>query len=604
MAMIRVADYVMKRLAEIGMAHIFYVPGGQCVYLMDALRRNRDIDGVAMHHEQAAAMAALSYALYNNQMGACLVSTGCAGTNTMTGVLHAWQDSIPCIFISGQQNKENTLLYNQSKLRQIGVQEANIVELVSPITKYAVMLTEPMEIAYQIDKALTMAMSGRKGPVWLDIPLDIQNAMVNEEKLERYVAETETAYQIEQEMKEKLTQMIGQAQRPVIFAGAGVRSSNAIEELKAFAELNEIPIVLTRYSVDMLTTDYEYNYGVVCSVGASRYANFMIQNSDLVIDIGCRMSMDTIGSDAQSFAREAKIIMVDIDVEELNKNGVVIDCPVLSDAKWFLTELTGMGKLSADTGTWIETCKHWKEIFSLEHEPVLTSGLVDLKRFHAYLSSKLPEGSVMLSDAGFTGAAASSTCMIKRNTRLLHAYAQGEMGYSLPGAVGAACAARTTTVALCGDGSVMMNLQELQTVARNDFNIKIIIYNNNGYSGVRHGQKAHFRGKTIGTDPSNGLDFPDFEKLAAAFGLSYVRVTDIQDKRLEQLLANEKPCICEVICDPDQSDLHNALVKYEKNGKTAFGFRPIEDQAPFIERGVFFSEMIVKPLDTSNGTPV
>lgn len=604
MAIIRVADYVLKRLEEIGMSHVFYVPGGQCVYLMDALRRNKKVEGISMHHEQAAAMAALSYALYNNHMGACLVSTGCAGTNTMTGVLHAWQDSIPCIFISGQQNVEQTLLYNNSKLRQIGVQEANIVELVSPITKYAVMITDPMEVAYHLDKAIHIATSGRKGPVWIDIPLDIQNAMVNEEKLERYVQEQEERYMLQADVLEQVRNLINQAKRPVIFAGAGVRSGNAVEELKKFAEMNEIPIVLTRYSVDMLETDYEYNYGVVCSVGASRYANFMIQNSDLVIDIGCRMSIDTIGPDHHSFAREAKIIMVDLDPEELQKKGVTIDCSVLCDAKQFLSEMLKLGKISGDMKEWGETCDHWKDIFSLNNEPVLTSHLIDLKRFNAQMSGRLREGTVILSDAGFTGAAASSTCKIKKGTRLLHAYAQGEMGYSLPGAIGAVCASGAMTVALCGDGSIMMNLQELQTIVRNNFNIKIIIYNNNGYSGVRHGQKAHFRGKTIGTDSSNGLDFPDFSKIADAFGISYIRVADQVDEGVSRMLQDEKPCICEVICDPDQTDLHNALVKYEKNGKWVFGFRPIEDQAPFISREVFFSEMVVEPVDASRGIPV
>ena len=599
--MIRVADYIMSQIGLQGVNHVFYVPGGQCVYLTDALRRAEKLEGISVHHEQAAAMAALSYSLYTDNLGACLVTTGCAGTNTVTGVLHAWQDSIPCIFISGQQNYEQTIAYSGLPLRQVGVQEADIVSIVKPITKYAVMLTKSEDVAYELEKAIHIAVTGRKGPVWIDIPLNIQNAMIDEEKVQHYQGENHML-PLSEEDEAYVLKSLEQAKRPVIFAGQGIRSAGAIEQLKKFAEKIRIPVVFTRYSTDIMEYDAEYNYGVVCSVGANRYSNFIIQNSDLVLNIGCRLSIDTTGPEQDKFAREAKIIVVDIDEVEHSKKGVKIDKFIHADAKLFLEKmLTDDVKVTEQW--WLDKCDHWKEIFKPDWKEIETTGLLDVKYFFEKLSEKLPQNCVVLSDAGMTGAAVSANCHLKKGSRLLHAYAQGEMGYVLPGALGAASASDAMIFAITGDGSFMMNLQELQTVVRNHFNIKIIINNNNGYSGVRHGQKAHFRGKSIGTDPSNGIDFPEFEKVAEAFGIPYCKIecaAQIEEK-LEQVVAENGPYICEVMCDPEQFDLHNGLVMY---GKRKFGFRPIEDQSPFLERDVFFEEMIIEPMETSYGKPV
>ena len=602
--MIRVADYILKRIEEEGVKHIFYVPGGQCVYLMDALRRNKGLEGVSVHHEQAAAMAALSYGLYNNNLGACIVSTGCAGTNTVTGVLHAWQDSIPCIFVSGQQNRSQTLTTTDLKLRQIGVQEADIVEIVSSITNYAAMIMDPADVAEQVDKAIYYATHGRKGPVWLDVPLDIQNAMIDENNLKRFVGCENELVPDEKDI-DSVMNLIDEAERPVIIAGAGVRSACAVDELRNFAEKYHMPIVFTRYSVDILPYECEYNYGVVCSVGASRYANFIVQNSDLVINVGCRLSIDTTGPEQKQFARNAKVVMVDIDENEYMKDGVKIALPIHSDAKEFFKAINAR-VITKTFDSWIEKCSHWKVVFDNDWTEAKKQKIVNSKYFNERLGELLPENCVVLSDAGMAGASVASTCHMKKGSRYLHAYAQGEMGYTLPGAFGGACASGNKTIAISGDGSIMMNLQELQTLVRNQFDIKIVIINNNGYSGVRHGQKAHFRGKSIGTDPSNGIDFPDFEKIARAFGINYNRIEETKqiDEKCKEMIESIGPYICEVICDPEQIDLHNALVKYQKNGKLAFGFRPIEDQSPFIERDVFFKEMIVEPLETSYGEPV
>ena len=599
--MIRVADYIMNRIMEEGVKHLFYVPGGQCVYLMDALRRAQELEGVSVHHEQAAAMAALSYSQYNNHLGACLVTTGWAGTNTMTGLLHAWQDSIPCLFVSGQQNVNQTIRGCGLPVRQIGVQEADIVTLVTPITKYAVMLTRPEEVAYQLDKAIYEATSGRKGPVWIDVPLNIQNSMVDETKLERFVPRNEKPV-LSIEDKDYILECLNKAKRPVIFAGQGVRSAGAVDELRKVSEKYHLPVVFTRLSVDMMEYTHPYNMGVVCSVSANRYANFIIQNADFVLNIGCRLSIDTTGPEQNQFAREAKIIAIDVDEVEHKKDGVKLDRVVIADAKNAMEELLQSEcKLTDDE--WIQKCNHWKEIFKPYEDTVKEKEQIDIKYFLEKLSDALPEKTTLLSDAGMTGAIVSANCHLKASDRMIHAYAQGEMGFVLPGSFGAACASDGTIVAITGDGSVMMNLQELQTLVRNQFNVKLIINNNNGYSGVRHGQKAHFRGKSIGTDSSNGIDFPDFEKLAAAFDIPYVKISKTSEieEKIKEIFDTTGPYICEVMSDPEQFDLHNALVMY---GKRKFGFRPIEDQSPFIDREVFFKEMIVEPMETSYGKPM
>ena len=605
--LVRVADYIMKRIADEGVSKLFFVPGGQCVFLCDALRRSERLEPISVHHEQTAAMAALAYSEYTNNFGACLVTTGCAGTNTLTGVLHAWQDSIPMIVVSGQQSYAATTVASGLPLRQAGVQEADTQTIASTLTKYAVTIPDAKTIAYHLDKAIYLAREGRKGPVWIDVPLDVQNAMVDEDELERFVPETKEFSPSSDEIAEVIN-AVKNSSRPVLHIGYGVQSADAVREMIKFAELSNIPVTLSRRTYDLLANDCPYNFGILNgTAGGHRYANFMVQNSDLLISIGSRLSRDTIGGNADTFARAAKIIVVDIDEIEHKKDLVKIDQFIHSDAKAFLKDLTDAYESSkADMPSieeWLVKCRHWKEIFD-DYKNVNTSnGLLDSKYCMKYISSKMPAHSVVVSDAGFTGAAAPACGVYKEGDGLVHSFAQGEMGFSIPGAIGVAPVAEGPVLAYEGDGSFMMNLQELQTIKRNSYNIKIILINNNGYCGVRHGQKAHFRGKSIGTDSSNGVDFPDFSKIADAFGIKYFSVKNEDElvKVTAALYEDNDPAIVEVFTDPDQFDLHNALVMY---GKRKVAFRPIEDQSPFIDREVFFKEMVIEPLESSSGKPI
>lgn len=598
--MIRVADYIMQRLVEEQVKNVFYVPGGQAVYLTDALRRNKDITPIAMHHEQSASMAALSSALYTGHIGACVVTTGCAGTNTMTGVLHAWQDSIPCVFVSGQQSYHLTIKGEGLPLRQLGVQEADIETIMKPITKFAITVESEDKIAYYMDKAIYMAKEGRPGPTWVDVPLNVQNAMIDETQLERFVPEKKELVVLDEDIT-YIKKAIESAKRPIVLAGHGVRSAGAISKLEQLVSTIKIPVTFTRYSSDMIEYNHPYHMGVVSGLaGASRYANFAVQNADLVISIGCRLSVDTVGSEYDKFAREAKIIVIDIDEVEHSKKGVKIDKFIHADAKDVLDKLNGLS-ITTVSDEWMNTCRHWKEIF--EYDKPFNEELIDLKIAMTKISEILPDNSIVVSDAGLTGASASAATHVNSTQRVIHSFSQGEMGYSLPGALGVSAETDNYVIAYTGDGSFMMNLQEIQTLVRNDYNLKVVIMNNNGYCGVRHGQKAHFRGKSIGTDPSNGVDFPDYGKVAAAFGVRYVKINGVEDfdDKIKELFADKKPLICEIMTDPEQFDLHNGLVTY---GKRKFGFRPIEDQSPFIDRELFFKEMIVEPHETSYGEPV
>lgn len=597
----RVADYILKRIADEGVKHIFYVPGGQCVYLMDALRRSEEITGIGMHHEQACAMAALTYSLQNNNFGACIVTTGCAGTNTLTGILHAWQDSIPMIVVSGQQSYDQTVKASGLPLRQVGIQEADIETIVKPITKYAVTVSSAEDIAYHLDKAIFLAKTGRKGPVWIDVPLNVQNSMVNENNLERFEAEDEKPVISDLFIRETV-ESINKAERPVFLIGQGVRSAGAVDAFNELAEKFRIPVVFSRFAYDIVSTDNELHFGVAGAGGANRFANFTVQNADLVISIGCRLAIEVTGPEREQFAREAKTIVVDIDEVEHSKKGVHIDTFIHGDAKDFIDKLLEF-KPERDFKEWIDKCHHWKEVFPLYPADIDKTKPIDIKYFLNKMSERFSTNAIVTADAGLTGAVTAGSCNIGKGNRALSSLAQGEMGYSLPAAIGASFLTDDSVFSVTGDGSFMMNLQELQTVVRNNCNIKIVIINNNGYSGVRHGQKAHFRGKSYGTDPSNGLDFPDYGKVAAAFGIKYIKVNDYSeiDSCLDELVSDSNPAIIEVMCDPEQVDLHNGLVTY---GKRKFGFRPIEDQAPYVDRDLFFSEMIVKPMDTSYGTPV
>ncbi|MDR3255873.1 MAG: thiamine pyrophosphate-binding protein [Synergistaceae bacterium] len=592
----RLSDYVVSRLAETGVRDVFFVPGYGNTHLVDALARDENINGVSVHHEQSAAMAAVAYAKYNCDFGACFVTTGCGGTNAVTGLLHAYQDSVPCLFVSGQSDTKHIIDCFDVRLRQVGKQEADIISIVRSITKYAVTVKDAREIALHFDRALFYAKTGRPGPVWLDIPLDVQSAPVDAESLERFHPEPPEADVVSiRESARELALDIKRAQRPIILAGNGVRSSHSVLEFQKFARDFGLPVATTKMAVDILDTEGGLFTGVVGSQSGSRAGNFAVANSDLLIVLGCRLSVNVTGADYGNFAREARVVAVDIDGEEHSKNTVRIDRLIQADLKTFLGEINTLVPPEAKRD-WIEKCAHWKKIFPFLTEEERNADAIDLYLFNEKMSMAAKDNAVFVSDAGNVCFTTPASVVISGGKRSITSGAQAEMGFSLPGAIGACYASGMGEVGcVTGDGSVMMNIQELATISFRKLPIKIFVINNGGYASIRAMQKEAYRGRTLGTDGTNGLGLPSFERIAAGFDLKYVRINDAGelDEKLGAVFSFDGPVLCEVMCARVQK---NFLVAMGRSPEGRMGMRPLEDLSPFLDREIFLKEMIIKPV--------
>ncbi|MGG2141319.1 thiamine pyrophosphate-binding protein [Symbiopectobacterium sp. RP] len=590
----RVSDYVMQRLHQSGVNDLFMVTGRGVLYLSDAAAKHQELNCVCVHHEQAGAYAAMAYSQVNGVLGACLVSTGCAATNVITPVLCAWQDDIPMVIISGQNTLKETVGYTGLPIRTYGQQEADIISLVKPITKYAVMIDDPTKIALEMDKALYMAQHGRKGPVWIDIPLDIQNMRVEEEELERYTP-TEAKLSASHEDIDWLCETLAGAQRPVVVIGSGVRSAGAQSLFSDFIEKTSIPVVYCASATDIYKSEHQLSIGAVGTMATNRAANFAMQNSDLLVIIGARMTSMTTGSNPEKFARAARTVAVDIDENEFRKDNLKVEKLILSDASVFLEKINQRNIL-VTWSDWAEKCLHYKKIFPKCEEKYTKSDKIDLYYLADVLSEHLADDAVFVTDSGLEGLILPTTISFQKQQKCLHPASQGAMGYALPAAIGAYLSSHKQVVTVIGDGSIMMNLQELQTIASHQLPIKIIVANNNCYAVIRKRQVDLFRTRTIGTDADNGVSCPDFSKVALCFGLHYEKVETSADlnEAIERVLSHDGPVICEVMCPEDQEYINTS---YVRTSKGRFVQRPLEDQAPFLDRTLFLSEMIIDPID-------
>lgn len=590
--MIRVADYVMQKLVEVGANKLFCVTGRGMLYLSDALAKCKDIEGVFVHHEQAGAYAAMAYSQISQKIGACMVSTGCASTNAITPILCAWQDDIPMIVISGQNKLNETTRYTRLPIRTYGQQEADIVSLVKPITKYATMIIKAEDIVFEMEKALYMAMNGRKGPVWIDIPLDIQSAQIELNKVKHFEPINKNLFVSQTDLNDVIDKLYN-SKRPLILFGSGIRSANAIEELKILIKTTEIPAVYANSAVDILDSRLDLLIGCVGAMAANRAANFAIQNADLIIVLGCRMTTMITGENLNHFAREADIITIDIDEFEHKKLGNKIQKQIIVDVKCFIQTLLGQ-KLPKTKKEWQEKCQHYKQTFPKCEERFKQNKQVDLYHLSEILETTLDNDAICVVDAGLEELIIPTTINFKERQRCIHPVSQGAMGYALPAAMGAFLASNRQVVAIIGDGSIMMNLQELQTINHNNIPIKILVINNNCYAVIRRRQEELFR-RSIGTDFKNGVSCPDFKKVASCFGFEYKKINSTNElKTLKDILKIPKHLICEIMAKEDQIYIHSSYRRGE-NGK--FMQPPIEDQSPFIDRVLFKKEMIIKPIE-------
>lgn len=590
--MMRVADYIMQRIADLGTKELFLVTGRGMLYLSDAAAKSEKLHCVSVHHEQAGAFAAMAYAQTSGLPGACMVSTGCAGTNALTGVLCAWQDEVPCVFISGQNTLAETVRHTHISVRTFGQQEADIVKIVSSITKYAVMIENPEDIAFELDKAFYLMLEGRKGPVWIDVPLDIQNMRIEEEKLCRF-SPVEEEKCIDKKVLVSVIEELKKAQRPVLLLGNGVRDIS--EKVINLIEKLNIPTVYENSAVDIYPYTQKYACGCVGTMGANRSANMIVQNSDFVLAIGCKLSTMTVGNDKTKFAREAQIAVIDVDDAETKKNTVNIDFVVIGNLSEILDRILEQADFSVNS-KWVEKCLHWKNIFPLCEEERKYSDKVDLYFLAENLSKYLPKEAILVCDAGLEELLMPTTIAFQKGQKCVQPAMQGCMGFALPASYGAYLAKKNPVVAVIGDGSVMMNLQEMQTIAYQKFPLKIIIVNNNCYAVIRKRQKDLFRTRTIGNDSSDGVSCPDFSKVASCFGLDYIHVSGTKglSAGLEKLMKSSQPTICEVVAVEDQTYLHSSYARTE-SGK--FVQRPLEDQSPYLPRDLFLSEMVIDPID-------
>ncbi|MBQ7678509.1 MAG: thiamine pyrophosphate-binding protein [Butyrivibrio sp.] len=594
--MMRVADYAIDQLAALSVGHIFMVTGRGVLYLSDAVAKNPAVTGISLHHEQSCAYAAQGYAMRRGGVGACLVSTGCGATNAITGVLNAWQDGVPVVFLSGQHMLNETAYHTGLPVRTYGQQEANIIELVRPITKYAVMLERAEDAACQIEEALFRATEGRKGPVWIDIPLDIQNARIEPDQVRHFEGVSVPLAPTDDDMADT-AQALRAARRPVLLIGSGIRASGSEELVRRLIGQLKLPVVFDTAATDVCPDENECSMGTIGAMGGSRAGNFTIQNADLVISIGCRMNSAQVGEDPDAFARDAKIIAVDIDEAEARKSTVQLDRFIHADAALFLQALDRLSLPVCSEG-WQDTCRHWKSIFPKCERWSRESDAIDLYHLADCIGNSMQPGETILSDAGIEELVIPSVAVKKDGVRIVHPASQGCMGFALGAAAGSWYAGEgQNVIAVIGDGSVMMNLQELQSIRYLGIPLKLFVVNNDCYAVIRQRQKDLFRTRTIGTDAANGVSCADFESVASAFDLPYIRLegnADLQ-QQVDRVLACEGPVLCEVIARKEQPFLRNAYAVGEKHRLIK---RHLEDQAPFMDRTLFHQEMIVQPTDT------
>ena len=592
--LVRVADYIMESLYANGAEHVFMVTGRGALFLTDAVAKHKELKAISVHHEQSAAYAAVAYADYTGKPGACLVSTGCAGTNAITGVLNAWQDGIPCVFISGQNKLQETTRYTGIPIRTYGQQEADIVPIVESITKHAVMITDPKQIVYEMEKALYLAQNGRKGPVWIDIPLDVQNMRIRPSELKHYKIENEIKYEPLTEDIDYILEALSKAKRPVILIGSGVRSAEAIEEFHDFIDKNQIPVTYAGSAIDIFADNNSLSIGSVGIMGCTRAGNFTVQNSDLLLVLGSRLSSMTTGPEVNKFAREAKIIIVDIDPVEHSKSCLNIDRLIIADVKKVINVLRTK-KIYEVNQQWLDKCQHWKNIFPRCEEENKSSKEVDLYQLAESLSNVMPKESVFISDSGMIELVLPTNINFKKEQRSIHPASQGSMGFALPGIIGAYYASNLTPVCVVGDGSIMMNLQELVTIKYNNIPAKIFVVNNNAYAVIRKRMDELFR-RSIGTDGENGVGIPDFKKISEGFEIPYVKIETSLNlkKQLQSVIEMEGPVLCEIMGIENQNYISSG---HARNSKGAIVSRPLEDQTPYMNRDLFLSEMIVTPID-------
>ena len=605
---IRLADYVGNFLVEHGVTDVFSVVGGGAMHLNDALGHNKGLKVTYNHHEQACAIAAEAYARLDNKIAAVCVTTGPGGTNALTGVVGGWLDSIPMFIISGQVRYDTTARFaykaTGATVRAMGDQEYDIVKSVENMTKYAVMIEEPETIKYHLERAWHLATTGRPGPVWIDIPVNYQGMFIETDELKGYDPKEDDVNlppEVKKETIDIVIEKIKKAKRPVFHAGYGIRLSGAYKQFRSVLEKLNIPIVTYWNAVDLIEDDHPLYCGRAGNMG-DRPGNWAIQNADLILAVGTRISIRQVGYNWKTWARAAEVIMVDIDEGELKKPTLHVEMPIWADAKDFLNKLDNRleGKLFTDQN-WLDVCQKWKKEYPVvqPHQWEENGETANVYAFIKYLSSKLPENSLTAVSNGACCVVGNQAYVIHKGSRMANNSAIASMGYGLPAAIGTCIGGgRKETICLEGDGSIMMNLQELQTIISNKLPIKIFLINNKGYHSIRITQTNLFNKNFVGIGPeSNDLSFPEYKKIAEAFGYRYFSAHSNNEMKevVDEVLELDGPAFAEIFTDTNQVWEPKSSTKRLEDGTLVSP--PLEDLAPFLPREELEKIMIVPLLD-------
>ncbi len=596
----RLADYVAQRLVRHGIRHIFLVTGGGAMHLNDAIGRCQGLDYICCHHEQGCAIAAESYFRLTNRLAAVNVTTGPGGTNAITGVWGAHVDSLGMIVISGQVKRETMVRSTGLPLRQLGDQEVDIVRMVEGITKYAVVVWEPETIRYHLEKALYLAAHGRPGPCWVDIPVDVQGSQIDPDQLQGFDPAKEMPPMDTSALDQSIAlilEKIRAAKRPIIYAGSGIRLSGKYDVFLQMIEKLGVPVATAFNSSDLLWEDHPLYAGLPGSIG-NRAGNFAVQNADFLLVLGCRLNIRLISYNWQNFAREAFKAIVDIDPLELQKPTIRPDLPVCADLAEVMPRL--LAAAPADEPSrhreWLAQCKTWLRRYPVTlPEYWKTTGRVNPYCFIDALYDQLDGNDVVVTGDGTASITAFQAAKLKRGQRLYHNSGSAPMGYDIPAALGAAIALgdQRRVICLAGDGSAMMNLQELQTIRGLNLPVKMFILNNLGYHSIRQTQANFFADNIVGCGTDSGVTFPDFGKIAGAFGFGFRRCADHGElsRMIRETLEGEGPQCCEIMLDLAQPFAPKLTSRQLESGKMVSS--PLEDMAPFLSREELRENMFI-----------
>ena len=590
---LRISDFIIEGLSQLGLKHIFLLPGGGNMFLIDAVAKSKKIEGIPCHHEQAAAIAAEAYSRVSDNVGVAIVTSGPGSTNAITGLLGAWIESVPLIIISGQVKTSD--IDKNVNLRQQGVQGAEILKIVKNITKFSVSLTKKTDFKKILTKCINIAKNKRKGPVWIEVPLDIQaqltNKKINLKKSKSKNIKTNNFNFF------KFKKLIRNAKRPIFLIGHGVRLSNASKSFKKNLKNYPFPSVFTWNAMDILPYEHNLNCGRP-GVVAQRFSNFVIQNSDLLISIGCRIDNIITAFNQNKFAQHAKKIIVDIDINELKKFKFKIDMTLNMDASKFINTINKIKpNLNENLKNWQNRCKYWKNSFSIDNENMKKSA----KRIDHYsLIDKLsknirPKTLICTGSSGLAVEVFYSVFKNKTDQRIFLTSGLGSMGYGLPSAIGSCFAnKRRPMILIEGDGSFQLNIQELAVIKKFNLPICIIIINNNGYCSIRNTQKNYFNGRFLGTGPKSNLIFPNLKKISAAYKIKYEKISSIQSlnkKFKNNFKLNKYPKIIEIIVTSNETLKPKVSAIPQKNGNIIS--MPLEDMTPLLPIKTLEREMLI-----------